>query len=130
MISKIRNTTFDFAFGKTRDNPYQNTGFPVLTQIKQPHNFEWSFQSKIMGRYQQYTTSLKVYYALGLEKHFVPLALRDQVPSSTAADWKAIDVNKIIGIELDKELPKDLKELNLLYDPAGKLPKDMAVAMT
>jgi len=101
-----------------------------LTQIKQPHNFEWSFQSKIMGRYQQYTTSLKIYYALGLEKHFVPLALRDQVPSSTAADWKAIDVNKIIGIELDKKLPKDLKELNLLYDPAGKLPKDMAVAMT
>lgn len=83
-----------------------------------------------MKRHNTYSTSLKAYYALGIEKQFVPNELRQLVPASTASGWKDLNTSGIIGIELDKKLPKDAGELDALYSPEGKIPRKMALVMT
>lgn len=83
-----------------------------------------------MRSHNTYSTSLKAYYALGIEKQFVPKELQKLVPASTASGWKNMNTSSIIGIELDKKLPKDAKELDTLYSANGKIPRNIALIMT
>lgn len=82
-----------------------------------------------MRNHNTYSTSLKAYFALGIEKQFVPIELRKKIPSSTSNDWKNQNHKEVIGSELDKKLPDNIKELDILYHPAGKIPRQMALVM-
>ncbi|ASS47990.1 MAG: hypothetical protein A3D31_01135 [Candidatus Fluviicola riflensis] len=81
-----------------------------------------------MRNYQQYSTSIKVYYSLGVEKTMIDKTIREQIPYSTSKAWKSYADKPVIGLEFEKDLPKNLKELEVLYHPAVKIPKDVFVA--
>lgn len=81
-----------------------------------------------MSHYQQYSTAVKIYYSLGLEKTLIDKSIRDQIPRSTTTTWKQYDHKTVIGLELEKDLPKHLKQLEVIYHPAAKIPREAFVA--
>jgi len=76
-----------------------------------------------MTTYQTYSTSLKIYYSLGLQHEFVDSSIRSQIPKSTSCSWKKSKVGNIIGSHLEKTVQNNLTEIRLLYHPKGKIPR-------
>jgi putative transposase len=81
-----------------------------------------------MPNYQTYSTSLKIYYSLGLQNQFVAKELRSQIPSSTSSAWKNSRFEHIIGSQLEKNIQRNLNEIQLLYHPKGSVPRKLATA--
>ncbi len=78
--------------------------------------------------YQTYSTSLKIYYSLGLQNQFVTKELRSQIPNSTSSSWKNSKFEHIIGSDLEKTIQRNLNEIQLLYHPKASFPRKLATA--
>ena len=72
--------------------------------------------------YQQYSTTLKICYALGVEKHFINKEIRELVPFSTAHHWKNTikNTDTIIGFEVENQLQKHKKDICVMLHPVNK----------
>jgi len=72
----------------------------------------------------QYHTSLKVCYSLGLQEQLIDKSVRDRIPASTKHYWiKTTKPGSIIGIELSKRIDADLAALKAGYHPANAIPR-------
>ena len=71
--------------------------------------------------YQQYSTALKVSYALGVEKELVKKDIRAQIPYSTIAHWKDMDTSGIIGIEIEKQFGRHKKDIAAMAHPVNRV---------
>jgi putative transposase len=81
-----------------------------------------------MKTYQTYSTSIKIYYSLGLQEQFVAEDIRSKIPSSTASSWKNYPFSTIIGSDLETNVQKNLSEIQLLYHSYGTIPRKIATA--
>lgn len=80
-----------------------------------------------MNNYQHYSSAIKVYYSLGIEKSMIERGVRDKIPASTAQAWKNYTHKPVIGLELEKELINNLQQIELLFDPGNKIPRQVFV---
>lgn len=81
--------------------------------------------------YQKYTTALKVYAFLNLEKERVHKDLLSVIPRSTMQYWKNQSVNpaeNVMGYHLEEQLQRDLGEWKNAYHPANYVPLKLFLA--
>lgn len=75
--------------------------------------------------YKKYSTALKVYVSLNMEKEKVKPDLLLKIPKSTIQYWKNKEsdyAEKIIGYNLEEQLNKDLDKWKCVYHPANQIP--------
>jgi len=80
-----------------------------------------------MNHYQTYSTSLKIYYSLGLQNEFVGKELRSQIPNSTSNTWKKGQFDNVIGSHLEKTIEKNFSEIQLLYHHQASVSRKLAL---
>jgi hypothetical protein len=78
--------------------------------------------------YQTYSTSIKIYYSLGLQDQFVSHEIRALIPYSTTNSWKKSRFENMIGSDLNKTIQQNLDDIQLLYHSKASLPRKLATA--
>ena len=66
--------------------------------------------------YKKYHSSVKLAYAMGMEKQLLPESFRSQIAPSTAHHWKQDDPDEYIGSEYASMIGRNLEELQLILD--------------
>lgn len=69
-----------------------------------------------------YHTSLKIAYSLNLQKQWVDKVVRDKIPASTAAYWKNIEPEKIIGTEISTKIQQKLSDIQASHHTVNTVP--------
>jgi putative transposase len=81
-----------------------------------------------MKTYQTYSTSIKIYYSLGLQDQFVSHEIRALIPYSTTNSWKKSRFENMIGSDLNKTIQQNLDDIQLLYHSKASLPRKLATS--
>ena len=69
-----------------------------------------------MRKYKKYHTDIKMTFALGVQKHFLPESFLKEIPNSTSYYWKEENSEKYVGAEFAKGIQENLEDTKVFLD--------------